>query len=73
MHVLHHFPATDPLAACQTEDGLGLAKAFLDLLPRTSLNRSTMMMNHLLPAVLEVWIDHVADEDWGMMCYPPVG
>lgn len=40
---------------------------------RTSLKRCTMMMNHLLPAILEVWVGHAADEDWGTMCYPPVG
>jgi hypothetical protein len=27
-------------------------------------------MQRLLPAVLMVWIDHGADEDWGPMCYP---
>jgi hypothetical protein len=30
-------------------------------------------MRLLLPAVLLVWIDHGADEDWGPMCYPPLG
>ena len=32
-----------------------------------------MMMQRLLPALLLVWIDHGADEDWGPMCYSPVG
>ena len=27
------------------------------------------MMQRLLPALLGVWIDHGADEDWGPMCY----
>ena len=31
------------------------------------------MMQRLLPALLLVWIDHGADEDWGPMCYPPMG
>jgi hypothetical protein len=29
------------------------------------------MLGHLLPAMLQVWIDHGADEDWGPLCYPP--
>lgn len=27
----------------------------------------------LLPALLLVWIDHGADEDWGPMRHPPTG
>jgi hypothetical protein len=27
----------------------------------------------LLPAFILVWINHGADEDWGPMCYPPLG
>ncbi len=42
-------------------------------LNRTSLRRCVMMMQRLLPAFLMVWIDHGADEDWGAMCYPPLG
>ena len=30
-------------------------------------------MQRLLPAFLLVWINHGADEDWGPMCYPPLG
>ena len=41
-------------------------------LNRTSLRRCVMMMQRLLPALLLVWIDHGADEDWGAMCYPPL-
>ena len=42
-------------------------------LNRTSLRRCTTMMGHLLTAILQVWIDRGADEDWGPMCYPPIG
>jgi hypothetical protein len=41
-------------------------------LNRTSLKRCVVMMQRLLPALLLVWIDHGADEDWGPMCYPPM-
>lgn len=41
-------------------------------LNRTSLKRCVMMMQRLLPAMLLVWIDQGADEDWGPMCYPPL-
>jgi hypothetical protein len=40
---------------------------------RASLKRCVVMMQRLLPALLLVWIDHGADEDWGPMCYPPMG
>ena len=30
------------------------------------------MLGLLLPAVLNVWIESGADEDWGAMCYPSV-
>ncbi|MGA2253500.1 MAG: hypothetical protein ABSG53_02470 [Thermoguttaceae bacterium] len=39
---------------------------------RTSLIHCVTMMQRLLPALLLVWIDHGADEDWGPMCYPPM-
>jgi hypothetical protein len=42
-------------------------------LNRTSLRRCVMKMQRLLPAFLLVWADHGADEDWGPMCYPPLG
>ena len=42
-------------------------------LNRTSLRRCVMMMQRLLPSFLMVWIEHGADEDWGPMCYPPLG
>ena len=42
-------------------------------LNRKSLKRCTTMLDHVLQAVLIVWIDHGSDQDWGLMCYPPVG
>ncbi len=41
-------------------------------LNRTSLKHCVTIMQRLLPALLSVWIDHGADEDWGPMCYPPL-
>jgi hypothetical protein len=37
------------------------------------LRRCVIMMQRLLPAFLLAWIDYGADEDWGPMCYPPIG
>lgn len=42
-------------------------------LNRKSLRHCVMMMQRLLPTFLMAWIDHGADEDWGPMCYPPLG
>jgi hypothetical protein len=41
-------------------------------LNRTSLRHCSTMMGYLLRAILLVTIDHGADEDWGIMCYPPM-
>jgi len=41
-------------------------------LNRQSLAYCVEMMNHLLVAVLLVMIDHGAEQDWGVMCYPPL-
>jgi hypothetical protein len=30
------------------------------------------VVGHLSRGILQVIIDHGADEDWGIMCYPPV-
>ncbi len=58
------------LMRCQLVHG---AATYGGKLNRTSLKRCVMMMQRLLPAMLLVWIDHGADEDWGPMCYPPMG
>ncbi len=57
------------LMRCQLVHG---AATYGGTLNRTSLKWCVMMMQRLLPALLLVWIDHGADEDWGPMCYPPV-
>ena len=58
------------LMRCQLVHG---AATYGGKLNRTSLRRSVTMMGHLLPAVLLVWIDHGSGEDWGTLCYPPLG
>lgn len=58
------------LMRCQLVHG---AATYGGKLNRTSLRRCVMMMQRLLPTLLLVWIDHGADEDWGPMCYPPMG
>lgn len=42
-------------------------------LNRTALRRCSMMLGHLLPAMLLAMIDHGEREDWGPLCYPPTG
>ena len=58
------------LMRCQLVHG---AATYGSKLNRTSLRRCVMMMQRLLPSLLLVWIDHGADEEWGPMCYSPVG
>ncbi len=58
------------LMRCQLVHGAATCGGKLN---RTSLRRCVMMMQRLLPALLLVWIDHGANEDWGPMCYPPMG
>jgi len=58
------------LMRCQLVHG---AATYGGKLNRTSLRRCVMMMQRLLPAFLLVLADHGADEDWGPMCYPPLG
>lgn len=56
------------LMRCQLIHG---AATFGGQLNRTSLRHCVTMLGHLMPAILLVLIDHGADEDWGIMCYPP--
>jgi hypothetical protein len=56
------------LLRCQMVHG---AATYNGALNRTAVRRCSMMLGHLLRAILLVWIDHGADEDWGQMCYPP--
>lgn len=57
------------LLRCQLVHG---AATFGSRLNRTSLQRCNRMLEHLLAAMVSVVIDHGADEDWGLMCYPPL-
>ena len=56
------------LLRCQLVHG---AATYNGSLNRTAIRHCSTMLGHLLLAVLLVWIDHGADEDWGPMCYPP--
>ena len=58
------------LLRCQLVHG---AATYGSNLNRKSLGRCVTMLGHLLPAMLTVWADHGADEDWGPICYPPMG
>jgi hypothetical protein len=54
---------------CQLVHG---AATYGGKLNRIALRRSSQMLGHLLPAVLLVYVEHGADEDWGQLCYPPI-
>lgn len=54
---------------CQLVHG---ASTFNGSLNRTAIRRCSQSMDHLLRAFLQVWINSGADEDWGVMCYPPI-
>lgn len=56
------------LLRCQLVHG---AATYNGSLNRTAIRRCSTMLGHLLSAVLSVWITCGADEDWGLMCYPP--
>lgn len=57
------------LLRCQLVHG---AATYNSSLNRTAARRCSQMLDHLLRAFLLVWINHGADEDWGIMCYPPL-
>jgi hypothetical protein len=57
------------LLRCQLVHGAATLRSKMN---RTAVKHCTTMMRKLLPTLLLVWIDHGADEDWGIMCYPPV-
>jgi hypothetical protein len=58
------------LLRCQLVHG---ASSHGSRLNRDSLRRCITMMGLLLPAIMNAWIEAGANEDWGPMCYPPVG
>jgi hypothetical protein len=54
---------------CQLVHGASTHNSSLN---RTALRRCSQAMDHLLRAFLRVWIDDGSNEDWGIMCYPPL-
>jgi hypothetical protein len=69
IQILDEILARVYVVRCQLVHG---AATYGGRLNRTSLKHCTTMMQRLLPAILLVWIDHGANEDWGSMCYPPL-
>lgn len=69
LNILEQVVARIYLLRCQLAHG---ASTYGSRLNRTALKHCTTMLGWLLPAFLQVWIDHGADEDWGSMCYPPI-
>ncbi len=67
--VLDHLLEKIYLLRCQLIHG---AATYGGKLNRVALKRSVQMLWHLLPACLLVYIDHGADQDWGLLCYPPM-
>jgi hypothetical protein len=57
------------LLRCQLIHGAATCGGKLN---RTALRRATTALRQLLPALLLVIVDHGADEDWGLLCYPPL-
>jgi hypothetical protein len=53
---------------CQISHG---ASTFGGKLNRGALRRCTAALDLLLRTFLRVWIEFGADEDWGILCYPP--
>jgi len=58
------------LLRCQLMHGAATCGGKLN---RTALRRASVMMGHVLPAIVAVLADRGADEDWGKLCYPPRG
>jgi hypothetical protein len=56
------------LLRCQLVHG---AATYNSQLNRTAIRRCSQMLDHLLRAMLQVWVHHGVDENWGPMCYPP--
>jgi len=57
------------LLRCQLVHGAATLGSKLN---RRAPKHCTTMMGILMPTILLVWIEHGADEDWGLLCYPPV-
>jgi hypothetical protein len=57
------------LLRCQLVHG---AATFNSSFNRVAIRRCSMMLDHLIRVFLLIWIEFGADEDWGIMCYPPL-
>ena len=57
------------LLRCQLVHG---AATYDSSFNRIAIRRCIQMMDHLLRTFLGVWVRWGADEDWGIMCYPPM-
>ena len=69
LNILEQLVTRIYLLRCQLTHGAATCGSKLN---RFALKHCTTMLSLLLPAILQVWIDHGADEDWGPMCYAPV-
>ena len=69
LNILEQLVTRIYLLRCQLSHGAATCGSKLN---RSALKHCVAMMNRLLPAILQVWIEHGADEDWGPMCYPPL-
>ncbi|MDF1845503.1 MAG: hypothetical protein P1U77_29185, partial [Rubripirellula sp.] len=56
------------LLRCQIVHG---AATYNSSYNRIAIRHCVQMMNHILFAFLHIWIHQAANEDWGIMCYPP--
>lgn len=54
---------------CQLVHG---AATYNGSLNRTAIRNCSQALDLLLRAFLVTWIDHGSDEDWGILCYPPL-
>lgn len=57
------------LLRCQLIHG---AATYGSSLNRDPLQESNALLQELLPGFLQVWVNHGAREDWGLLCYPPL-
>ncbi len=59
-----------PFEAQRMQAPFELSDHLVDVL--TQLGHGTGLLQ-MSSAILQVWVDHGSDEDWGAMCYPPLG
>lgn len=57
------------LLRCQLVHG---AATYNSSLNRIAIRHCYLALDHLLRAILQVWIKWGVDEDWGVLCYPPL-